>query len=83
MGEDINLDIPMKLTKVVGYDESKPRKSYNQVMAKAFNCVTNTTILNSIYNEVSKGEVKPCNKAEIKKAPTEVEDLIEKLTVRF
>ncbi len=83
MGEDINLEQPMKVIKVVGYDENKPRKTYNQVMAKAFKRVTNSTILNSIYNEVSVAEIKPTNKAEPKNTPTMREELIEKINSKL
>jgi len=56
-----NLLKPMGVKKVIGFDTSKPRKTYNQVMHKCFKNISDSKVLNTIYKEMQINELVKIN----------------------
>ncbi len=73
---------PMSVRKVIGFDTTKPRKTYNQVMTKCFRNVSDTRVLNSIYKQMQEKVMKQDEMFKFI-PPTKAEELIQKIDEKF
>ena len=78
--EDIFKEWTIK--KVIGFDTTKPRKTYNQVMTKCFKNVSDSRVLNNIYKQMQE---KVMAQDELFKfvPPTRAEEIIQKIDEKF
>jgi len=74
--EPIDLDNPMTVRAVIGFDPKK-RKTFNQVMVKSFNSIKDRQVLNHLYNSMNDKVVEQNSSAGRLDSPTKDEQLIE------